>query len=300
MQTYRLFMQREKVLATGDEQEYRQWIEQVLQPFAARAARRDVRALFDDAHDQKMHALGLAAAESDAARLLRHLLRLRTFAETQCAQTLQQRGALTEGGRRAALQQVERDLRRIYRFLLRHGRADRYGIDLTQVSLNTFINQQRSATLCRRLRRGLQKEIRHALHNRLALFLNATPIGGQSVRQFDVEPLLQFALDKRLEHVDDSALYEMFVEEQLRRAMAAASPPLPPGDAEAIRQRSDDLGPEQFELMSGSAAAQRPILTENNQTCIGPCAKPRKDSRKVCRTAPYRKFGLQYTWDYCD
>lgn len=281
-------MQSQKVAPTRDEDEYRKWVVQVLQPFAARTAKKDMRALFDDEHNQKMLELGFTKAESDEAKLLQRLLHLRAFAEAHCAQTLQERARMSEKGYRTAVQDLEKEIQRIYQFLQRSGRAQRYGIDLSQVSLNTFKNRDRAATLCRLLRAGLQKEIRHALHSRLALFLNATPIGGDSKRKFDVEPLLQFALEKRLENVEDAALYEMFVEEKMRRAMAG----------ETLME--DELEPEQFELMSGSSSAPRPILTENNQICSGPCSKSGSGARKVCRTNTYRKYGLKYNWDYCD
>lgn len=285
----------EKVLETADQQEYERWLTRVLRPFSAALAQKDVKVLFDEPHDRNLERLGLVSGQSDVARLLRSLLRMRAFAETQCAQTLKQRGVRDTQGRRGALPQLERDVRRIYAFLSRHNRAERYGIDLSQLSINAFLSEQRASALCSALRRGVQSEIRHALHHRLALYLQQTPIGGQNQRKFDVEPLLRFALVNRFEHLDDEALYSLFVDEKMRRMQRALDEQ---GSNDLQRER--DLGEEQFELMRGAPAAPKPILTENNQTCIGPCAASRKDLRKVCRTEPYRKFGLRYTWDYCD
>ena len=274
----------------SDRVEYQRWLSSVVD------ARRQ--------HEQRMAQLMARQASLDdtvLADIITRLLQMRRAVTEQCRGTWTQRIALQGIG--AAQQTLVQFLNQLRYFLKNYDRFEQYGLLPTDLRTDNFVDRRFVDTLCSRLRRGINRELGFAVRKRLGDWLATVPIGGREQRRYDVDAIVRFVLDNRLESSTPDEIYAQFVQQRLRDAEAA------------IGVESPELSVESFELLGGGSEERQPgglsasvfaptlpeqrKLSANNQLCRERCRFDKRRGAKVCATEPYTYYGMQYDWDYC-
>ena len=130
-----------------------------------------------------------------------------------------------------------------------------------------------------------------------------------------MQPLLRFAIERRLETLTPADIYEHFVAAKIRDAAAEIN------EKDLNQHKGDDVETsvhdleKQFELLATRSnetnqhsltesalrlpLSEKRVLTKGNRLCVSACKASKTLGRSVCDTKPYRSYGFVYNWDYC-
>jgi len=242
--------------------------------------------------------------DATLASIIDRLVKMRKTVTEQCKGTWKQRVALL--GTKEAAARLNAFIVLLQYFLSEHERFARYNVTPSDLNVRNFTEQIFVDTLCSRLRRGINRELSYAVRRRMTDWLAAIPIGGREPRRYNVDAIVDYVLERRLEQLTPDEIYAEYGVFQKQRDIAAALPELE-SDAE--------LAVEQFEFIGGSGkigetgslsesvfAPTQPkaqMLTRNNLLCKSECKLDRKRNVRTCETDRYFFYGLPYEWDYC-